>query len=70
MKKSTKTVFQIIISLLFGLTMLLGLSLTLLKLNEDETLLSVIVLGALSTLNTFLWLYYELKNAPQLDDRE
>ena len=70
MKPLTKLIFHIIITLLFVITLLSGLSFIILNLNIDETKLCLKILGASSILTTFLWLYYELKNAPQIEDHE
>jgi hypothetical protein len=36
----------------------------------EEAILCLKILGASSILNTFIWLYYELKNAPQIEEHE
>ena len=70
MKPLTKLIFQIVIWLLFGITMLSSLSFVLLNLDIDESKLCLKILGVSSTLNLIIWLYYELKNAPQMEDHE
>ena len=70
MKKSTKVLFQIVIWLLLGVTMLSSLSFVLLNLNIEQSKLCLKILGVSSILNIFIWLYYELKNTPQIEDHE
>ena len=62
MKQSTKIIFQVVIYLLLGITILSSLSFVLLDLNTDESKLCLKILGVSSILNIFIWLYYELKN--------
>ena len=70
MKHSTQIIFQVVIYLLLAITILSSLSFVLLDLNTDESKLCLKILGVSSILNTFIWLYYELKNAPQIEDHE
>ena len=70
MKPLTKTIFQIVIWLLLGIIILSSLSFVLLNLDIDESKLCLKILGVSSILTTFIWLYYELKNAPQMEDHE
>ena len=70
MKKSTKVLFQIVILLLLVITILSSLSFVLLDLNIEQRKLCLKILGASAILTTFMWLYYELKNAPQIEDNE
>ena len=70
MKKSTKVLFQIVIYLLLAISLLSSLSFVLLDLNIEQRKLCLKILGASAILTTFVWLYYELKNAPQMEDHE
>ena len=70
MKKSTKVLFQIVIYLLLAISILSSLSFVLLDLNIEQRKLCLKILGASAILTTFVWLYYELKNAPQMEDHE
>ena len=70
MKKSTKVLFQIVILLLLVITILSSLSFVLLDLNIEQRKLCLKILGVSAILTTFMWLYYELKNAPQIEDNE
>mgnify|MGYP003457275224 FL=1 len=70
MKHSTKIIFQVVIYLLLAITMLSSLSFVLLDLNIEQSKLCLKILGVSSILNIFIWLYYELKNAPQIEDHE
>ena len=70
MKPLTKLIFQIVIYLLLAITILSSLSFVLLDLNIDQSELCLKILGVSSILNIFIWLYYELKNAPQIEDHE
>ena len=70
MKPLTKLIFQVIIYLLLAISILSSLSFVLLDLDSDESKLSLKILGVSSILNIFIWLYYELKNAPQIKDHE
>ena len=70
MKHSTKIIFQVIIYLLLAVTILSSLSFVLLDLNIDQSKLCLKILGVSAILTTFMWLYYELKNAPQMEDHE
>lgn len=70
MKPLTKTIFQVIIYLLLVITILSSLSFVILDLNIEQLKLCLKILGVSSILNIFIWLYYELKNAPQMEDHE
>lgn len=70
MKQSTKLIFQIVIYILLGITILSSLSFVLLDLNIKQGKICLKILGASAILTTFMWLYYELKNAPQMEDHE
>ena len=70
MKQSTKIIFQVVIYLLLAITILSSLSFVLLDLNIEQRKLCLKILGASAILTTFVWLYYELKNAPQMEDHE
>ena len=70
MKTLTKTIFQIVIYILFAITILSSLSFVLLDLNIEQSKLCLKILGVSAILNIFIWLYYELKNAPQMEDHE
>jgi hypothetical protein len=70
MKKSTKTLFQIVIYLLLGISIFSSLIFVLYDLNVEEATLCLKILGASSILNTFIWFYYELKNAPIMEEHE
>ena len=70
MKKSTKVLFQIVIYLLLAISILSSLSFVLLDLNIEQGKLCLKILGTSAILTTFLWLYYELKNTPQMEDHE
>ncbi len=70
MKHSTKIIFQVIIYLLLAVTILSSLSFVLLDLNIEQGKLCLKILGASAILTTFVWLYYELKTAPQIEDHE
>ncbi len=70
MKHSTKIIFQVVIYLLLAITILSSLSFVLLDLNIEQGKLCLKILGVSSILNIFIWLYYELKNAPQIEDHE
>ena len=70
MKHSTKIIFQVVIYLLLGITILSSLSFVLLDLNTEQGKLCLKILGTSAILTTFMWLYYELKTAPQMEDHE
>ena len=70
MKQSTKIIFQVVIYLLLAITILSSLSFVLLDLNIEESKLCLKILGVSAILTTFMWLYYELKNAPQIEDHK
>ena len=70
MKKSTKVLFQIVIYILLGISILSSLSFVLLDLNIEQGKLCLKILGTSAILTTFVWLYYELKNVPQIEDHE
>jgi len=70
MKKSTKVLFQIVIYLLLGVSIFSSLIFVLYDLNNEQLLFCLKILGASSILNTFIWLYYELKNAPIMEEHE
>ena len=70
MKPLTKLIFQVVIYLLLEISLLSSLSFVLLNLDIDESKLCLKILGVSSILNIFIWLYYELKNAPQIEDHE
>ena len=70
MKPLTKTIFQIVIYLLLAITILSSLSFVLLDLNIEQGKLCLKILGTSAILTTFMWLYYELKNTPQMEDHE
>lgn len=70
MKTLTKLIFQVVIYLLLAITILSSLSFVLLNLNIEESKLCLKILGTSAILTTFLWLYYELKTAPQMEDHE
>lgn len=70
MKPLTKLIFQVIIYLLLVISLLSSLSFVLLNLNIDQSKLCLKILGVSSILNIFIWLYYELKNALQIEDHE
>ena len=70
MKPLIKTIFQIVIWLLFGITILSSLSLVLLNLDIDQSKLCLKILGVSSILNIFIWFIYQIKTAPQIEDHE
>ena len=70
MKHSTKIIFQVVIYLLLAITVLSSLSFVILNLNIEQGKICLKILGMSSILTTFMWLYYELKNAPQMEDHE
>lgn len=70
MKPLTKLIFQVVIYLLLTISLLSSLSFVLLNLDIDQSKLCLKILGVSSILNIFIWLYYELKNAPQIEDHE
>ena len=70
MKQSTKLIFQVVIYLLLAISILSSLSFVILDLNTEESKPCLKILGVSSILNIFIWLYYELKNAPQMEDHE
>lgn len=70
MKPLTKLIFQVIIYLLLVISLLSSLSFVLLNLDIDQSKLCLKILGVSSILNIFIWLYCELKNAPQIEDYE
>ena len=70
MKKSTKVLFQIVIYILLGISILSSLSFVLLDLNIEQGKLCLKILGTSAILTTFVWLYYELKTTPQMEDYE
>ena len=70
MKPLTKAIFQIVIYLLLAITILSSLSFVLLDLNTEQGKLCLKILGTSAILTTFMWLYYELKNTPQIEDHE
>ena len=70
MKKSTKLIFQIVIYILLGITILSSLSFVLLNLDIDQSKLCLKILGVSSILNMFIWFIYQIKTAPQIEDHE
>lgn len=70
MKHSTKLTFEIVMYILLTVSLLSSLSFVLLNLDIDESKLCLKILGVSSILNLIIWLYYELKNAPQMEDHE
>ena len=70
MKHSTKIIFQVVIYLLLGISLFSSLLLTCLDLKTEQSKTILIILTTSSMLNAFIWLYYELKNAPQIEDNE
>ena len=70
MKNISKLTFEIVIYILLVISLLSSLSFVLLNLDIDESKLCLKILGVSSILNIFIWLYYELKNAPQIEDHE
>ena len=70
MKPLTKLIFQVVIYLLLTISLLSSLSFVLLNLDIDQSKLCLKILGVSSILNIFIWLYYELKNALQIEDYE
>ena len=70
MKTLTKLIFQVVIYLLLAITILSSLSFVLLDLNIEQGKLCLKILGVSAILTTFMWLYYELKNASQMEDHE
>ena len=70
MKPLTKLIFQVVIYLLLAISILSSLSFVLLDLNIEQRKLCLKILGVSSILNIFIWLYYELKNALQMEDHE
>ena len=70
MKQSSKLTFEIVMYILLTVSLLSSLSFVLLNLDIDESKLCLKILGVSSILTTFIWLYYELKNAPQIEDHE
>ena len=70
MKHSTKIIFQVVIYLLLAISILSSLSFVLLDLNIEQGKLCLKILGVSSILNIFIWLYYQLKTAPQMEDHE
>ena len=70
MKQSSKLTFEIIIYILLVISLLSSLSFVLLNLDIDQSKLCLKILGVSSILNIFIWLYYELKTAPQMEDHE
>ena len=70
MKPLTKLIFHIIITLLLTISILSSLSFVLLDLNIEQGKLCLKILGTSAILTTFMWLYYELKTTPQMEDHE
>ena len=70
MKTLTKTIFQIVIWLLLGITILSSLSFVLLDLNIEQGKLCLKILGVSSILNLIVWFIYQIKTAPQMEDHE
>ena len=70
MKPLTKLIFQVVIYLLLAISILSSLSFVILDLNIEQGKLCLKILGVSAILTTFVWLYYELKNAPQMEDHE
>ena len=70
MKQSSKLTFEIVMYILLTISLLSSLSFVLLNLDIDQSKLCLKILGASSILNLIIWLYYELKNAPQIEDHE
>ena len=70
MKPLTKLIFQVVIYLLLAISILSSLSFVILNLNIEQGKICLKILGMSSILTTFMWLYYELKNAPQMEDHE
>ena len=70
MKNISKLTFEIIMYILLTVSILSSLSFVLLNLDIDQSKLCLKILGVSSILNIFIWLYYELKNAPQMEDHE
>ena len=70
MKQSSKLTFEIVMYILLTISLLSSLSFVLLNLDIDQSKLCLKILGVSSILNIFIWLYYELKNALQMEDRE
>lgn len=70
MKKLTKTIFQIIMIILFVITIVSGMLFITADLQIEESKILLKVLGVSSIINIFLWLFYELKNAPQMENHE
>lgn len=70
MKPLTKLIFQVIIYLLLAITILSSLSFVLLDLNIEQGKLCLKILGTSAILTTFMWLYYELKNAPIMENHK
>ena len=70
MKQLSKLTFEIIMYVLLVISLLSSLSFVLLNLDIDQSKLCLKILGVSSILNIFIWLYYELKNAPQIEDHE
>ena len=70
MKPLTKTIFQIVIYILFTITILSSLSFVLLDLNIEQGKLCLKILGVSSILNLIIWFIYQLKIAPQIEDHE
>ena len=70
MKKSTKVLFQIVIYILLGISILSSLSFVLLDLNTEQSKLCLKILGVSAILNIFIWFIYQIKTAPQMEDHE
>ena len=70
MKQSSKLTFEIVMYILLTISLLSSLSFVLLNLDIDQSKLCLKILGVSSILNIFIWLYYELKNALQMEDHE
>jgi len=70
MKQSTKLAFQIVIWLLLGISVFSSLLLTCLDLKIEQSKTILIILTISSMLNTFIWLYYVLKNDLTFKDNE
>lgn len=70
MKQSAKLIFQIVIYILLGITILSSLSFVLLNLNIEQGKLCLKILGVSSILNIFIWFIYQIKTAPQIEEHE
>ena len=70
MKQSSKLSFEIIMYILLIISLLSSLSFVLLNLDIDQSKLCLKILGVSSILNLIIWFIYQLKIAPQIEDRE